>query len=627
MGKPWTTEPQKEWLMSKRDDFYAARAASRMPRFQITTHKEFFDRWPERAVVFPSKSKEEALSAEEQGTLALAVIARRGQLNSWFYNNTVQKSNGGKHALGLLSAVTSSSGGSAPKKRAPQAIEIYQKRFADKIAPIIAEKRKIINATSPAEGLAVRREVTQKLWNEESQEVRDAILKELSEWKKTREAELLQLNTMEAQGFVSRTPKEYETALKAMPEMLNNMLQKFSEATGWVYYLATGGPLPSADGAIHIKHFYAGERTSDGSSFRKAYLGFDDGLVKPFSAHLLNCFPPDRRAARSIVPSTGSLVADPDVAESDRIGDMDRQGPADISQLASGFPDSDQGAVEGEGGNAPLPETDWDELGRLCLEFENARPLAHAEPTNLFDIDFDHFVSDASFLESEVPSNQSGETIFSLAQKNILDAALLASVGPDLEPFAHALGAPEPADMPPQLNPVITTSATTLPTLPPVPSLLTSLLTGNSPTSSGPLSSPAGAIASLRPNTTMAYDYVLGGILSPVNVMPVLPPNTIPAQIHTPQHNNEENVPATASLVETEANKPRGRKRKTTAAGNPAPKKARATRSTAGTALLAPPASATPATATKATGGKKKWKGWVWCDEDGNVVEDPVGER
>ncbi|KDR65309.1 hypothetical protein GALMADRAFT_1367619 [Galerina marginata CBS 339.88] len=383
-------------------------------------------------------------------------------------------------------------------------------------------------------------------------------------------------------------------------------------------------------GPIHIKHFYAGERTSDGSSFRKAYLGFDDGLVKPFSAHLLNCFPPERRATRSIVPSTGSSAADPNITELDAggMGDTDHQ--ADVSQLTSAFQDSDQAAVDGEGGNASLPETDWDELGRLYLEFENARPLAHAEPTNLFmdaDINFDHFVPDISFLDSQVHGDRSGVTMFSLAQNNILEAARLASEGTDSEPFAPAIGASEPSDMSPQLSPVITTSATMLPTLPPVPSLLTSLLTGNSPSSSRPLSSPAGAFTSSRPNTTMAYDYVLGGILSPVNMTPVLPPNTIPAQIHTTQHNNEENIPATASLVETEANKPRGRKRKTAAAGDPASKKARTTRSTAGTALLAPPASATPATATKATGSKKKWKGWVWCDEDGNVVEAPVGEH
>ncbi|PPQ97324.1 hypothetical protein CVT26_006642, partial [Gymnopilus dilepis] len=288
-----------KWLKENIPKYHEAQKNNTVSRFHASCHSKFLDKFPMRKECFPEKPEVEPLTKDEEAELDKRVADRKKQLVSWYEwnGNPLRRAETRDaalflKALGLLQQKAEQDG-----QRAPQRIEMYQRLYREKIKQAVDARAAEEGATTQKQILKIRRALTKDMLDAEPPEVHAHIDSGIKKWKEDREKSAEQANEEEVRV---PTAEEYQSAVLALPSVMNLALKAMSDATGWVIYAVAAGPHGSDNGNVWMQDFYVGPKNSAGHTFREAHANFDKGFHQPFSEHVYNCFPPDVRAARVV---------------------------------------------------------------------------------------------------------------------------------------------------------------------------------------------------------------------------------------------------------------------------------------------------------------------------------------
>ncbi|KAF8868416.1 hypothetical protein BD779DRAFT_1481637 [Infundibulicybe gibba] len=315
-NKQWTTLAQQVWLESEIPAFLKARREIRLDHFFQGLEAKWFKEYPEIDSKFPRVNPtgpRPPLTSDERRALSKALAKRKTQLESWMHWHTGKD----KRASQKLNLKAYDVAFTAKKRgRAPQVVEVYQKLFAERLAPKIQEEIQLRKAKTRSELMAARRSVVMKMFESEDEETRHVVSAEVERIKGIKKEEDEDPDSDGADDTPSpkRSPLEYHKAVKKLPEYLSHHLQLAAEATGWVIFVAAAGPNPSADGDIYMEQYCFGPKLNDGQTFLDAYsTALEEGFRKPFGVFVNDAIPREERLqhALSSSPSPVPPTVDP----------------------------------------------------------------------------------------------------------------------------------------------------------------------------------------------------------------------------------------------------------------------------------------------------------------------------
>ncbi|KAJ8581683.1 hypothetical protein M405DRAFT_846883 [Rhizopogon salebrosus TDB-379] len=256
MYKKWATDEQEEFLTSYWSEYQACTAAKKYQDFWKTVNIKFFECWPERKIIFADLPDDQPND------------------KSWYRwkNNPsrLTRSNGSK---GVLKFNTVLSGGLELKgTHAPQKMDVYSHMYYDKKVKQTADNEiQVDNVTDRGPKLNKRREVTHRMYSEESEEVKDKVERKYQKAKAKHGKARLRLKSR-------KLPKTDETTrLKAIRELapvLDRVLKYLAYMTGgWKFSILMGGVDPSTN-EVSVFNYHVGELES-GAQFHQTYPNFD----------------------------------------------------------------------------------------------------------------------------------------------------------------------------------------------------------------------------------------------------------------------------------------------------------------------------------------------------------------
>ncbi|KAG2086102.1 uncharacterized protein F5147DRAFT_781765 [Suillus discolor] len=252
-GKKWTTPEQEEYLLSFMSKFRESAADKNFDEFFTSIWALWFEKWPEEQVIFKDMPADHVLTPDETKALAKAVEVRQQQLVTWYrWKVNPARLGRSKGARGVLKFDAVLGGGVELKgTRAPQKINIYSHKFYEaKVKHTADAAIATENITSRGPKLNKRREITRRMYSEES----------------------------ESDLKSGKTPKiDDKTKVKAIRElgpMLDRILKYLAHITGgWKFTVLMGGRDPTT-GEASVFNYHIGELQS-GAQFNHAYKDFD----------------------------------------------------------------------------------------------------------------------------------------------------------------------------------------------------------------------------------------------------------------------------------------------------------------------------------------------------------------
>ncbi|KAJ7149775.1 hypothetical protein C8R43DRAFT_951752 [Mycena crocata] len=299
----WATAAQLEWLHGRIGKYMESKQTGDQIDFFVKIDEEWFKLWPEEAACgLPSRASKQALTPEQSAVLAEALTRRKGQLRTWYRNNTNMSRKSG--AAGVKTATkneaTLMEGMWQTKKRtrAPQLIELYQVRYKTRVkAALTAEGFDKIGADDDwvaheneeapemlkgvlkqqrGERMAMRRAVSTRLFEAETEEVKKEIEEELRNIKAAR-------SQGKEQGPL--TPAMAQKSLDQVEAVTQRFHAMLFEKTGWVGVSLFGGPMPNQGGQLATTAICSG-RTPAGNSFKDSHPDWKGGVSKQFGEWL-----------------------------------------------------------------------------------------------------------------------------------------------------------------------------------------------------------------------------------------------------------------------------------------------------------------------------------------------------
>ncbi|TFK61210.1 hypothetical protein BDN72DRAFT_863773 [Pluteus cervinus] len=277
MGRRWTTQKQRAFLLTKVKGFIEARARGRSTAYAKSIHKSFSERWPEQDELFPpGKAGARKLNPRQLDELEAFKENRRTQVLTWLQRNSAQRGRLTGRAVQLLVRKHR-----VKRKRAYQAGEIYNLLYHDKVHAAYLE-RKTEGLTS-GKRLNLLRKISDELLENETDEVKEEVAAKQAEKKKELTDKLDAPEVDEVLAEV--TAQEY---IEDLPAVLSSILDEVgSHCPDWTFQLIAAGPTPKAENQIHV---FDGPKTLEGYSFSESYEGFDEHIRGPLFHFARGCF-------------------------------------------------------------------------------------------------------------------------------------------------------------------------------------------------------------------------------------------------------------------------------------------------------------------------------------------------
>ncbi|KAF8958758.1 hypothetical protein BDZ97DRAFT_1761864 [Flammula alnicola] len=383
MGKPWTTPEQKLWLENHIPQYLEEQKKDRTSRYLLTVNEEWFKKFPEERVLLFANEPGQPLSGEEAEQLSQAMEYRKKQILNWFSwaVRPRRSTTSSSQESSFVAAIQSNNYEKAPRRRAPQRTEVYQRLYPRKVKLEIQRELSLLEGPITAsDRMRVQRQVASSMLSKETLAVIAQVDGQVTLWRENhRKEEKEAMAARKAAGTaVSHAPKEFQAAIDGLPGVLKKALTACADTTGWVFFLSAAGPTPIAGGEIYMQNYYFGPKSAAGNDFADSYLDFNKGFLQPFSAHVRNCFPSAVRQQRSLNDendqSPGPSIASTDghsvvivdsgsskVSNSSDSDTDDESGPDE--------PDEDLHGSNQPGSRSSIIDRNW-----------NIEPVAVAEP-------------------------------------------------------------------------------------------------------------------------------------------------------------------------------------------------------------------------------------------------------
>ncbi|KAJ7654000.1 hypothetical protein DFH06DRAFT_1330100 [Mycena polygramma] len=356
----WTSPAQRDFLLSKLPAYLVARSNGKkvsMSRFWIVLNTEYFTLFSEEGRLgLPTRVPgARPLTAEESELLGKGTNKTKERLKGWMryrdsrpqVGRAAKKS--GRSFFTMLEKTV--------KKRPYRTIETYQKMYPQKIqdalnargyrelneefetgraaiasyvvtttgvgvpadagvpgvpagvtvrvmteVEIEAEEQRLEDETvarirkNRGLRLSMRRGTSVELFDAEPEEVKQLVREETVRLNKER-------LSGDSEDDGERTPEQYQNAIDQIGTVVGQMCAAIEDATGWVTFVACGGPMPRRAGDISIKTASWG-KTPLGADFQASYPEFDQFKTQ-FGTFVKRVYSHDVRDARALpVPGT-----------------------------------------------------------------------------------------------------------------------------------------------------------------------------------------------------------------------------------------------------------------------------------------------------------------------------------
>ncbi|KAH9922229.1 uncharacterized protein B0H18DRAFT_1121046 [Fomitopsis serialis] len=307
--KSWATPEQLQFFKERIQGFLAAQKANKVSQFMTETESEFFEKWPELTKMYGPDVALDDLTEEQMTKYGAALQKRKDQMRSKFYNDVYATRRDTPKALTLAALLPAAP---PPAKRAPQRLEAYSKLYyQDKVKASVADATKDEDVPEARNINIVRRELA-SAFSLEPPEVQAEVQSYIQQQKAAIELAKKAAATMPS--LANRTPEEYNSAIKELPQFLGPLLKVASELTGLSISCYGGGPWPEEGGALQTFSFHIG-KTAAGHDFAATYAGHEKYVMQPFGKFLNAKYPPAERARRALPSGSRSPLVSADSAQ------------------------------------------------------------------------------------------------------------------------------------------------------------------------------------------------------------------------------------------------------------------------------------------------------------------------
>ncbi|KAG1789963.1 uncharacterized protein HD556DRAFT_1446538 [Suillus plorans] len=315
-GKKWATPEQEEFLLSFMSEYRETAATKDYDDFFTRIWALWFERWPEEHVIFKDMPDDYVRTPDGIKALATAVATRQQQLVTWYrWQMNPARHARSKGARGVLKFDTILGGGVELKgTRAPQKIDIYSHEFyGAKVKHTADDAIAAENITNKGPKLNKRREITRRMYLEESESVKADINRKYRKAKAKFAKKRQQLKSGKALKIDDATKVK---AIQQLGPMLDRILKYLAHITGgWKFTVLMGGRDPGT-GETSVFNYHVGELQS-GAQFNHVYKDFD-GMQAAFLAFVQNTL-----AFESTLPHDESAMDEDDESSSNWDSDED----------------------------------------------------------------------------------------------------------------------------------------------------------------------------------------------------------------------------------------------------------------------------------------------------------------
>ncbi|KAG1784978.1 uncharacterized protein HD556DRAFT_1451217 [Suillus plorans] len=315
-GKKWATPEQEEFLLSFMSEYRETAATKDYDDFFTRIWALWFERWPEEHIIFKDMPDDYVRTPDGIKALATAVATRQQQLVTWYrWQMNPARHARSKGARGVLKFDTILGGGVELKgTRAPQKIDIYSHEFYGvKVKHTADDAIAAENITNRGPKLNKRREITRRMYLEESESVKADIDRKYRKAKAKFAKKRQQLKSGKALKIDDATKVK---AIQQLGPMLDRILKYLAHITGgWKFTVLMGGRDPGT-GETSVFNYHVGKLQS-GTQFNHVYKDFD-GMQAAFLAFVQNTL-----AFESTLPHDESAMDEDDESSSNWDSDED----------------------------------------------------------------------------------------------------------------------------------------------------------------------------------------------------------------------------------------------------------------------------------------------------------------
>ncbi|KAJ6596597.1 hypothetical protein B0H10DRAFT_1960067 [Mycena sp. CBHHK59/15] len=326
----WADNAQTAWLHGLMADFMRRQAEGKLHLFWPPMLEAYVAKWPEHGLLnlpLPNDPSARKLTQDELAIVGAAIQ----KLENWFQYQ--------RKKIGAINGTAPSTTGAAvrnmfklnaPKhrRRAHQAIEVFQKRNRDKIRDTLtAEGYDNLNEEKMAddvddwtnesedsaaerlkatksEHMRLRTHMVQALWAEADTTEREAVEKEVEREKQELREEELREETL-GTAPKATLPWELQDGIDALDGMYADVHKATYNASGWVGMSIMGGLNPRMGGELSMKIVCFGQ-TAAGNDFEDLCMDFNKNVLEAIEAFLRNCYIIEKKTGsrrRTPIPS------------------------------------------------------------------------------------------------------------------------------------------------------------------------------------------------------------------------------------------------------------------------------------------------------------------------------------
>ncbi|KAH7906733.1 hypothetical protein BJ138DRAFT_1104900 [Hygrophoropsis aurantiaca] len=284
----WTTPEQEAFLLLHKNDFLKAQLQARTPSFfQILDH-EWFQKFPEKDVLFPGVPE---LTEEQKIRLGKAVETRKKQIKNYLRNHSHTK---GRAVLSVTKTVNKMLTDKAKGARGPTTNEVAMKMlYREEVQPIIRAGIESGLYVTPGDKLMAVRTLTAEALEKAGPSIKaEALAQKLSSSKRQSKHDV-------SEEPLPRTNYDYARAQADFPIVAGQWCEAMESLTGCSFSIFMGGPDPHLDGEINVVSYHTGASES-GTTFSQAVKDFDKRFTIPWSDFLSSVYPASTRKLRAI---------------------------------------------------------------------------------------------------------------------------------------------------------------------------------------------------------------------------------------------------------------------------------------------------------------------------------------